>query len=159
MAKGKATPEPDKRQARQRDLALQEPRITVLTDQPLATGEAYRESFALDFRMGPILDIVRHQATRTPLAVAVYGTWGAGKTTAMKWLHALLDIWNKKREDKKAIRVTPVWFYPWRSVLRLAQGPVELQLRKRQMGNPSLNVPANVFTLLSASAHACGDAG
>ena len=27
-----------------------------------------RESFALDFRMGPVLDIVRHPVTRTPLA-------------------------------------------------------------------------------------------
>lgn len=66
--------------------------------------------------MGPILDIVRHPLTRTPLAVAVYGTWGAGKTTAMKWLHALLDIWNKEKEEeeKDAIHVTPVWFYPWK---------------------------------------------
>ena len=112
MAKAKS--EPDKRKERHRFLALQEPRITVLTDQPLATWEAYRESFALDFRMGPILDIVRHPATRTPLAVAVYGTWGAGKTTAMKWLHALLDTWNKEKKGKDAIRVTPVWFYPWK---------------------------------------------
>lgn len=101
MAKAEATPKPDKRKDRHRFLALQEPRITVLTDQPLATREAYRESFALDFRMGPILDIVRHPATRTPLAVAVYGTWGAGKTTAMKWLHALLGIWNEEKKKKK----------------------------------------------------------
>ena len=60
-----------------RFLALQDPRITVLTDQPLATREAYRESFALDFRMGPVLDIVRHPATRTPLAVAIYGSVAA----------------------------------------------------------------------------------
>ncbi len=110
----KAKPEPDKRQERHRFLALQEPRITVLTDHPLAPREAYRESFALNFRMGPVFDVVRHPATRTPLAVAVYGTWGAGKTTAMKWLHALIEIWNKEKEGKDAIRVTPVWFYPWK---------------------------------------------
>ena len=50
MAKAEATGKPDKRKDRHRFLALQEPRITVLTDQPLATGDAYRESFALDLR-------------------------------------------------------------------------------------------------------------
>lgn len=113
MAKRKP-PEEDPRVAELEELALEPPLITVLSDQPLAREEAYRESFNLEYRVGPIYDILRHPNTRTPLAIAVYGSWGTGKTTAMKWLHGLIDTWNEKAKAEDKVRLTPVWFYPWK---------------------------------------------
>ena len=94
--------------------AAREPELTVLTDQPLEPNETYRDSFNLRYRFGPVYDILRHPDTRTPMTIAVYGNWGAGKTTAMKWLHGLIDEWNKNGSAKDKITVRPVWFYPWK---------------------------------------------
>jgi hypothetical protein len=94
--------------------AAREPELTVLTDQPLEPNETYRDSFNLRYRFGPVYDILRHPDTQTPMTIAVYGNWGAGKTTAMKWLHGLIDEWNKNGSAKDKITVRPVWFYPWK---------------------------------------------
>lgn len=99
-------------------LALEPPRMTVLSDQPLAAGQAHLDSLALAVKLGPVYDILRHPGTQTPLAVAVYGDWGTGKTSAMRWLEGLLNEWNEhgehgsQGEHGKIVR--PVWFYPWK---------------------------------------------
>lgn len=103
----------DDRQSEYQKFAKREPGLTVLTDHALRPEQTYRDSFNLRYRLGPVFDIVRYPDTRTPMAIAVYGDWGAGKTTAMKWLHGLLDIWNEKAE-KGQVKVWPVWFYPWK---------------------------------------------
>ncbi len=95
-------------------LALEPPRITALADAPLAAGEAYRDSFNLAYWLGPVYDILRHPRTRTPLAVALYGSWGAGKTTAMRWLEGLLERWNRLPPQQAAVRLRTVWFLPWK---------------------------------------------
>jgi len=100
----------------------QRPELTVLTDHPL-TDKQTKDFFDLDpfnfrFKLGPVFDILRHPDTKAPMAILISGGWGTGKTSAMKWLHALLDEWNKgkpkdiSKEDYICVR--PVWFYPWK---------------------------------------------
>jgi len=112
MTKG----ETDPRVNEHTEFASTPPAMTVLSDQALSHKEAYLEGFDLSYRVGPVYDILRHPETRTPMAIAIYGTWGTGKTSAMKWLHGLLDVWNEKGKDeeKDKVRVWPVWFYPWK---------------------------------------------
>lgn len=96
------------------EFAVREPKLSVLADQALEPEQAYRDRFNLRYKLGPVYDILRHPATKTPMAVAVYGDWGTGKTTAMKWLHGLLDQWNQNGSADRKIKVRPVWFYPWK---------------------------------------------
>ena len=94
--------------------AARGPELTVLTDHALKPEETYRDSFNLRYRLGPVYDILRYPGTKTPMAIAVYGEWGAGKTTAMKWLHGLIDEWNENGQAEDKIKIRPVWFYPWK---------------------------------------------
>lgn len=101
-------------------LALEPPRMTVLSDRPLRARDAHLDSLGLAVKLGPMFDILRHPDTRTPLAMAIYGDWGSGKTSAMKWLEGLLNEWNRhglrEGDDGKSVGkvVRPVWFYPWK---------------------------------------------
>lgn len=97
-------------------LALAPPRMTVLSDRPLRAAETHQDSLNLPVKLGPIYDILRHPDTQTPLSVAVYGDWGTGKTTAMKWLEGLLHKWNDDGDhgERGGKVVRPVWFYPWK---------------------------------------------
>ncbi len=96
-------------------LALKEPNFTVLSDKPLDADEDLAvENFDLDYRLGPVFDIIRNEDTKPPLAVAIYGSWGTGKTTAMRWLDGLLEKWNTSRESEGHITTRNVWFYPWK---------------------------------------------
>ena len=94
--------------------AARGPELTVLTDHALKPEETYRDSFNLRYKLGPVYDILRYPGTKTPMAIAVYGDWGAGKTTAMKWLHGLIDEWNKNGQAEDKMKIRPVWFYPWK---------------------------------------------
>ena len=104
----------DPRIQKHEKLALEAPRFTIVSDEPLLAEESHRDSFDLTYQLGPVYDILRNPRTRTPMAIAVYGSWGTGKTTAMRWLHGLLLKWNEKGTDKERIRLRPVWFYPWK---------------------------------------------
>jgi len=96
-------------------LALKEPTFTVLSDKPLDEDDDLAvENFDLDYRLGPVFDIIRNKDTKPPLAVAIYGSWGTGKTTAMRWLDGLLEKWNNSEESKGHIKTRNVWFYPWK---------------------------------------------
>jgi transcriptional regulator with XRE-family HTH domain len=103
----------NERQVEYMDFAAVKPDLTVLTDHPLRADEAYRDNFRLKYRLGPVYDILRYQRTETPMAILISGDWGTGKTSAMRWLHGLLDIWNKQA-GRNDIKVRPVWFYPWK---------------------------------------------
>jgi hypothetical protein len=48
--------------------------------------------------------------------MALYGDWGTGKTSAMRWLESQLQIWNASpdRDHDTHPHITPVWFYPWK---------------------------------------------
>ncbi|OGP57561.1 MAG: hypothetical protein A2V67_17515 [Deltaproteobacteria bacterium RBG_13_61_14] len=77
--------------------------------------EAYQdEQFELFAKLGPVYDILRHPNTKTPLAIAIYGDWGTGKTTAMRVLQSMLKKWNEEGEAKDKVLVRPVWFDPWK---------------------------------------------
>ncbi|WP_417794491.1 P-loop NTPase fold protein [Terasakiella pusilla] len=99
------------------------PKITALSDAPVLQshiGEGDR--FQLSRSMGPVLDILRHKDTQTPLSIALYGTWGSGKSSAMHWLQAGLKVWNDKlpehnhgqSKDDLWPHTISVNFYPWK---------------------------------------------
>lgn len=107
----------EERRKRHKEIALEPPKIPLLSDEPLTPEDAWRDSFDLDKRLGSVYDMLRHPATQTPLTVAIYGDWGAGKTSAMRWLDSLLGVWNedgKPPEGQEKIRVRRVWFFPWK---------------------------------------------
>jgi len=101
---------PDNRQERQARLAGLPAHFTALSDLALTSDEAYRDSFRLVYSLGPVYDILRNKDTRPPMAIAIYGDWGTGKTTAMQWLDDLLH----KGHSRNEVKVKTVWFYPWK---------------------------------------------
>ncbi|MCG8404581.1 MAG: P-loop NTPase fold protein [Phycisphaerales bacterium] len=74
----------------------------------------------LNSRLGAVYDIIRHKNTRPPLAVAVYGDWGTGKSSAMRWLSDRLGEWSQlsKTRRKDHCRTRTVWFDPWKYTKR-----------------------------------------
>ena len=89
--------------------------FTVHSDAPLDSAEASHDRFNLIPRIGPVYDILRNKETVTPLAVAVYGDWGSGKTSAMRWLQGALDQWRTARQKPgDGLLVHTVWFEPWK---------------------------------------------
>jgi len=90
---------PDKR----RRYAVAPPQMTILSDHAILReddkpDDREHDFFMLHSRLGAVYDIIRHKNTRAPLAVAVYGDWGAGKSSAMRWLIDQLDTWNNEDE-------------------------------------------------------------
>jgi predicted KAP-like P-loop ATPase len=66
--------------------------------------------------LSAVFDILRHQSTRCPVTVGVYGDWGSGKSSAMRWLETNLHAWNRLPADKRENHpcVYPIWFDPWK---------------------------------------------
>ena len=104
----------DKREQEYSEFALTPPQMTALSDHPLAEGQEWVDRFNFPFQLGAIYDILRHPETSTPLTIGIYGDWGTGKTSAMKWLEGLLKTWNKDGDAKPKVKTIPVWFYPWK---------------------------------------------
>lgn len=91
------------------------PLLTLLSDHPIESDrENSPDLLDLHERLGAPLDILRHPATRTPFTIALYGDWGTGKTSAMRWLHSQLLVWNDSPLRSDHPKITPVWFYPWK---------------------------------------------
>lgn len=92
---------------------LKPPQMTILSDHAVTTEDDF---LSLESRLSVVLDILRHRHTCCPIAIAIYGDWGTGKTSAMRWLEVQLNRWNKKNStDRDAHpRVYPVWFDPWK---------------------------------------------
>jgi len=95
-------------------LASIPPVLPVISDHPLEKETAGQDKFDLCYRLGPIFDIIRHPKTAMPTTIAIYGDWGVGKTSAMKWLDALIGEWNKSKENAGKTKVHTIWFYPWK---------------------------------------------
>jgi hypothetical protein len=95
--------------------------MTILSDHPIlrdADARVGREpdSFTLQSRLGSVFDIIRHKNTRLPIAAAVYGDWGTGKSSAMRWLAEQLETWSKQSPKERGghPKVRTVWFDPWK---------------------------------------------
>ncbi|MCP4248446.1 MAG: AAA family ATPase [bacterium] len=107
------------------DPALVPPRMTILSDHPILREDEEQDrrepdSFTLHSRLGAVYDIIRHKNARAPLAIAVYGDWGTGKSSAMRWLSDQLAEWSKlsKTERDGHHRARTVWFDPWKYTKR-----------------------------------------
>ena len=49
------------------------------------------------------------------MTIGIFGDWGSGKTSAMRWLEGRLREWNEKAAGKKGkTTVHTAWFYPWK---------------------------------------------
>lgn len=112
--------------------AKEPPKVTILSDHAArGTPEIGNSPDFLDLRtrLAAVYDILRHRHTRCPITVGIYGDWGSGKTSAMRWLETRLHEWNAQTPeergevtDKKTQKVTasahpivhPVWFDPWK---------------------------------------------
>ena len=99
------------------------PRMTILSDHPILRDADVRvgrepepDSFTLQSRLGSVFDIIRHKNTRLPIAAAVYGDWGTGKSSAMRWLAEQLETWSKQSVGERGghPKVRTVWFDPWK---------------------------------------------
>ena len=95
-------------------LAIKPSDITVLGDNAATMDELKGDTFNIAYHIGPIFDIIRNEDTRTPLTIGIYGTWGTGKTTAMKCLDMMLKEWKEKGVSKDKVTTRNVWFYPWK---------------------------------------------
>ncbi len=91
----------DQRQQEHSAFAVAPPRMTALSDHPISAREGWVDRFNFPFQLGAIYDILRHAETQTPLTIGIYGDWGTGKTSAMKWLEGLLNIWNEEGRDDR----------------------------------------------------------
>ncbi len=112
---------PGSRSSADRDRALQPPEMTILADHAILRDEdpePWREgdAFGLVAKLGAVFDILRHRRTQTPIAVAVCGDWGTGKSSAMRWLREELRRWNDQPADRRKghALVETVWFDPWK---------------------------------------------
>lgn len=96
------------------------PVLTLLSDHPIhppgAEDAITRDMLDLHERLLAPLDILRHPLTRTPFTIALYGDWGTGKTSAMRWLDQQIHLWNQSenRKSDEYPHLTTVWFYPWK---------------------------------------------
>jgi hypothetical protein len=98
------------------EVALAPPEMTILADHPSKSAEESPDLLNLESRLAVVLDILRHRQTNCPITVAIYGDWGTGKTSAMRWLERQLQAWNKQSASDRAghCRVYPIWFDPWK---------------------------------------------
>ena len=120
---------PGRRGLADADRLLATPPIgSAVSDEPpkARTREENDPAFAgrhLVRQVGPLFDLIRHRDTQMPLTAAIYGPWGSGKTTAMRWIESMLLRWSADgkrviKDSGKApeefVDVRAVWFYPWK---------------------------------------------
>ncbi len=96
------------------DFALDPPQMTLLADGALGEQQWSTDVFQLQQTLGSVYDTLRFGNTPTPMAIALYGSWGTGKTSAMRWLRGLLQHWNKNGKGRNRTTVQTVWFEPWK---------------------------------------------
>ncbi|MEM7454691.1 MAG: leucine-rich repeat domain-containing protein [Planctomycetota bacterium] len=125
MAKRKTTSRSRKKAADPKTPGTRLPRFTILPDHPITAAQD-DQAIGFEARLSSVLDIIRHRQTLCPMAIAIYGDWGTGKTSAMKWLERQLNEWNKldhaerdffhgvRKKTAPHPRVYSVWFEPWK---------------------------------------------
>lgn len=93
---------------------LNEPVYTILGDFPAADVNDEDDHFELRAKAGPIYDVLRHPDTSTPMAVAIYGRWGVGKTTSMQWIDHRISEWKNIGNSDNKVNTHSMWFFPWK---------------------------------------------
>ena len=90
--------------------------MTILADHPARSTFVAPDLLGLDSRLSAVFDILRHKETNCPITIGIYGDWGTGKTSAMRWLETELRNWNTRSDEQRHghPRVYPVWFDPWK---------------------------------------------
>jgi hypothetical protein len=73
----------------------------VIADKPLEPGEP--DALGLNKIAAGLSFFLRNQKTKPPLAIAINGRWGSGKTSLMNLLKSNLEDWGAH----------PVWFNAW----------------------------------------------
>jgi Leucine-rich repeat (LRR) protein len=96
------------------DMIKSEPKLLVLSDNPVSIADMRADIFDLRYHLGPVYDLIRTPGTQMPLTIGINGKWGTGKSNAMKWLREMLDRWNKLPQSKGKIRTRNIWFCPWK---------------------------------------------
>lgn len=101
------------------DFATTPPTMTILADHAiheiLEDNKAAGDSFELNTKLAAVYDMLRHKNTQCPMAVGIYGDWGSGKTSAMRWLEKQLSEWNAPSNARGGHpRVFPIRFEPWK---------------------------------------------
>jgi hypothetical protein len=81
--------------ARRYEHTTKPPLGSGLADLPVGSGVGVSDAFELERQLAGYYHILRHPKTVTPLSLAIYGTWGAGKSSAMGWLKTQLDAWTE----------------------------------------------------------------
>jgi Leucine-rich repeat (LRR) protein len=94
--------------------SLSAPRMTILSDRISldgATDLGTSDPFLMGERIMPVFDIIRHKDTPTPVVIAVAGSAGTGKTSALKWLCHQSGIWSAISAEERDGHpvVLPVW--------------------------------------------------
>jgi predicted KAP-like P-loop ATPase len=75
------------------------PLIAGVADLPVDGSDGSTDQFDLPTQLAPYYHILRHPNTKTPLSLAIYGSWGTGKSSAMRWLKRSLDEWTDYIKD------------------------------------------------------------
>jgi len=73
----------------------------AIADKPLEPGDP--DALGLSIIAAGLAFFLRNQKTRPPLAIAINGRWGSGKTSLMNLLKSNLEAWGAH----------PVWFNAW----------------------------------------------
>ena len=73
-----------------------------------------KDLFSLDLRLAPLFDLLRNKASGLPLALALEGKPGSGKTYALHWVESQIEKWNSlsKKAREGHPKITPLWFCP-----------------------------------------------
>ena len=94
-------------------MGIKNPEISILSNhcEPLSNRPESPDLFAFESRLAPAFDILRHKATSTPTAIALYGSKGTGRTTALRWLMEQSNEWNQIPQDTRDghPQIIPVW--------------------------------------------------
>ncbi|NQY81048.1 MAG: leucine-rich repeat domain-containing protein [Candidatus Caenarcaniphilales bacterium] len=112
-------------------ISLRVPEITILSDHAVDEHESEGLEDFLDYdkRLLSLFDIIRHANTQCPMSLGIYGDWGSGKTSTMRWLEKRLEDWSRPENDFLRVfassghnvnqeilhpKIHTIWFDPWK---------------------------------------------
>lgn len=87
-------------------------RLLILPEHAACQGEnGVTDAFELNAKLGRLLSAIRAKSTKLPLAIALTGDWGTGKSSAMHWLEGQLAS-SGPGTDQAAFETC--FFKPWK---------------------------------------------